>query len=225
MKFKSLIRGRFSGSLSSLRPIILLALPLVNLSQDPHLRFAHIHLSQDGSQSEGFWEKQNLLQPGISSDFRLQGDFLSMCNASFILYSGRVLASLCPCHDYSLEMFTRDKDRLFTLFLWSLPFWRGNRRPAVNSVQPHRRQPTRLLHPWDSPGKNNGVGCHCLLRKRRLGDCKYPTWSLSISCLRIRGSGTWERDWGSAHPGVASLCFPAISDQRALDKPRSGHKT
>ena len=164
MKFKSLIRGRFSGSLSSLRPIILLALPLVNLSQDPHLRFAHIHLSQDGSQSEGFWEKQNSLQPGISSDFRLQGDFLSMCNASFILYSGRVLASLCPCHDYSLEMFTRDKDRLFTLFLWSLPFWRGNRRPAVNSVQPHRRQPTRLLHPWDSPGKNNGVGCHFLLQ-------------------------------------------------------------
>ena len=28
-----------------------------------------------------------------------------------------------------------------------------------NSVQPHRRQPTRLPHPWDSPGKNTGVGC------------------------------------------------------------------
>ena len=25
---------------------------------------------------------------------------------------------------------------------------------------PHRRQPTRLPHPWDSPGKNTGVGCH-----------------------------------------------------------------
>ena len=25
-------------------------------------------------------------------------------------------------------------------------------------------QPTRLPHPWDSPGKNTGVGCHCLLR-------------------------------------------------------------
>ena len=30
-------------------------------------------------------------------------------------------------------------------------------------VQPHRRQPTRLPHPWDSPGKNTGVGCHFLL--------------------------------------------------------------
>ena len=33
-----------------------------------------------------------------------------------------------------------------------------------NSVRPHRRQPTRLPHPWDSPGKNTGVGCHCLLQ-------------------------------------------------------------
>ena len=29
-----------------------------------------------------------------------------------------------------------------------------------DSVRPHRRQPTRLPHPWDSPGKNTGVGCH-----------------------------------------------------------------
>ena len=33
-----------------------------------------------------------------------------------------------------------------------------------DSVWPHRRQPTSLLHPWDSPGKNTGVGCHFLLQ-------------------------------------------------------------
>ena len=33
-----------------------------------------------------------------------------------------------------------------------------------NSVRPHRRQPTRLPSPWDSPGKNTGVGCHFLLQ-------------------------------------------------------------
>ena len=33
-----------------------------------------------------------------------------------------------------------------------------------DSVQPHRRKPTRLLCPWDSPGKNTGVGCHFLLQ-------------------------------------------------------------
>ena len=33
-----------------------------------------------------------------------------------------------------------------------------------NSVRPHRRKPTRLHRPWDSPGKNTGVGCHFLLQ-------------------------------------------------------------
>ena len=33
-----------------------------------------------------------------------------------------------------------------------------------DSVRPYRRQPTRLPHPWDSPGTNTGVGCHFLLQ-------------------------------------------------------------
>ena len=33
-----------------------------------------------------------------------------------------------------------------------------------DSVRPHRRQPTRLCRPWDSPGKNTGVGCRFLLQ-------------------------------------------------------------
>ena len=43
---------------------------------------------------------------------------------------------------------------------------RGPAAAAVRSLQPsstvrpHRWQPTRLPHPWDSPGKNTGVGCH-----------------------------------------------------------------
>ena len=36
------------------------------------------------------------------------------------------------------------------------------------TLQPHRRQPTRLPHPWDSPGKNTGVGCHFLLQSRKV---------------------------------------------------------
>ena len=35
-----------------------------------------------------------------------------------------------------------------------------------DSVRPHRRQPTRLPRPWDSPGKNTGVGCHFLQRMK-----------------------------------------------------------
>ena len=37
-----------------------------------------------------------------------------------------------------------------------------------NSVRTHRGQPTRLLLPWDSPGKNTGVGCHFLLQCRKV---------------------------------------------------------
>ena len=37
-----------------------------------------------------------------------------------------------------------------------------------DSVRPHRRQPTRLRRPWDSPGKNTGVGCHFLLQCMKL---------------------------------------------------------
>ena len=33
-----------------------------------------------------------------------------------------------------------------------------------DSVRPHRQKPTRLPHPWDSPGKDTGVGCHFLLQ-------------------------------------------------------------
>ena len=38
---------------------------------------------------------------------------------------------------------------------------------------PHGLQPTRLLRPWDFPGKSTGVGCHCLLRIHTLGTIKF----------------------------------------------------
>ena len=41
--------------------------------------------------------------------------------------------------------------------------WKGSRSVVSNSLQPHGLQPTRLLRPWDLPGKSTGVGCHCLL--------------------------------------------------------------
>ena len=39
-----------------------------------------------------------------------------------------------------------------------------SRSVLTDSLRPHRRQPTRLRRPWDSPGKNSGVGCHFHLR-------------------------------------------------------------
>ena len=42
--------------------------------------------------------------------------------------------------------------------------WKWSHSVVSDPQWPHRLQPTRLLHPWDFPGKSTGVGCHCLLQ-------------------------------------------------------------
>ena len=51
-----------------------------------------------------------------------------------------------------------------------------------DSVRPHRRQPIRLLHPWDSPGKNTGVDCHFLLQCMKVKSES----EVAQSCLTLR---------------------------------------
>ena len=41
--------------------------------------------------------------------------------------------------------------------------WKWSRSVVSDSSRPRGPQPTRLLRPWDFPGKSTGVGCHCLL--------------------------------------------------------------
>ena len=43
--------------------------------------------------------------------------------------------------------------------------WKWSHSVVSYSSWPHGLQPTRLLRPWDFPGKSTGVGCHCLLQK------------------------------------------------------------
>ena len=47
-----------------------------------------------------------------------------------------------------------------------------------SSPQPHGPQPTRLLWPWNSLGKNTGVGCHFLFQ----GISQLRDWT-HISCI------------------------------------------
>ena len=56
-----------------------------------------------------------------------------------------------------------------------------------DSVWPHRRQPTRLPSPWDSPGKNTGLGCRFLLQFMKVKSesevaQSYPTLSDPMDC-------------------------------------------
>ena len=51
-----------------------------------------------------------------------------------------------------------------------------------DSVRPHRRQPTRLPRPWDSPGKNTGVGCHFLPQGMKVkSESEVPQSCLTLS--------------------------------------------
>ena len=66
-----------------------------------------------------------------------------------------------------------------------------------DSVRPHRQQPTRLPRPWDSPGKNTGVGCHFLLQ-----------------CMKVRSESevsqscpTVSTPWTAAYQAPASIGF------------------
>ena len=101
-----------------------------------------------------------------------------------------------------------------------------------DSVRPQRRQPTRLRRPWDSPGKNTGVGCHFLLQCMKVKserevaqscstlsdpmDCSLPGSSVhGIIQARVL-------EWGAIafSSSVAQSC-PALSDPTDCRPPGS----
>ena len=72
-------------------------------------------------------------------------------------------------------------------------------------MRPHRRQPTRLCHPWDSPGKNTGVGCHCLLHCVKWEVKIVWKWKVKVKSLsRVRLIGT---PWTAAYQAPPSMGF------------------
>ena len=64
-----------------------------------------------------------------------------------------------------------------------------------DSMQPHRRQPNRLPCPWDSPGKNTGVGCHFLLQCMKVKSES----EVSQSCLTLSDPMDCSLPGSSAH--------------------------
>ena len=80
-----------------------------------------------------------------------------------------------------------------------------------NSVRPHRWQPTRLPRPWDSPGKNTGVGCHFLLQCRKAK----REGEVAQSCLTLSDPMDCSPPGSSAHGisqarvlGWGAIAFP-----------------
>ena len=89
-----------------------------------------------------------------------------------------------------------------------------------DSVRPRRQQPTRVPHPWDSPGRNTGVGCRFLLQCVKVkSESKVtqscPTLSDPMDCSLPGSSshGIFQArvlEWGAiAFP--ESYCYPRIN--------------
>ena len=93
-----------------------------------------------------------------------------------------------------------------------------------DSVWPHRRQPTRLPRPWDSPGKNTGVGCHLLLqcmKGKSEGEVAQscPTLPNSMDCSPPGSSarGTFQArvlEWGGPNPTCLVSSWEAMQRDR-----------
>ena len=73
-----------------------------------------------------------------------------------------------------------------------------------DSVRPQRRQPTRLRRPWDSPGKNTGVGCHFLLQCRKVKSER----EVAQSCLTFSDPMDYSLPGSSIH-GIFQACISA----------------
>ena len=63
------------------------------------------------------------------------------------------------------------------------------------TLQPHRWQPTRLPWPWDSPGKNTGVGCHFLLQCMKVKSES----EVAQLCLTLSNPLDWSLPGSSVH--------------------------
>ena len=82
-----------------------------------------------------------------------------------------------------------------------------------DSVQPHRQQLSRLPRPWDSPGKNTGVGCHFLLQCMKVKSEREVAQSCPTLRDPVDGSSA-----GSPVPGILqarTLEWVAISFSNA----------
>ena len=91
-----------------------------------------------------------------------------------------------------------------------------------DSVWPHRLQPTRLPRPWDSPGKNTGVGCHFLLQCMKVKSES----EVSQSCLTLSDPMDCSLPGSSVHgifPGKRTGvgCYYLLQCS-CLENPRDG---
>ena len=85
-----------------------------------------------------------------------------------------------------------------------------------DSVRPHRRQPTRFPRPWDSPGKNTGVGCHFLLQCMKVKSES----EVAQSCPTLSDPMDCSLPGSSAHGIFQARVLEWVAIAFSNDKPR-----
>ena len=88
--------------------------------------------------------------------------------------------------------------------------WKWSRSVMPDPQRPHGLQPTRLPWPWDFPGKNTGVGFHCLL-------CLFPTTMQLIQnqpymsmCRKLLSKVNWKALWITLNKQFLDLLYSSI---------------
>ena len=79
--------------------------------------------------------------------------------------------------------------------------WKWSHSVVSDSKRSHGLQPTRLLCPWDFPGKSTGVGCHCLLHKWNyiqviLWNQKIRKYCFNLQAMEANTGGNWHGSKG-----------------------------
>ena len=90
-----------------------------------------------------------------------------------------------------------------------------------DSVQPQRQQPTRLPSPWDSPGKNTGVGCHFLLQCMKVKSESEVAQSCPTLCNPMDCSLSGSSIRGIFQARVLEWGAIAFSDKRVQSRANS----
>ena len=103
--------------------------------------------------------------------------------------------------------------------------WKGSCSVVSDSSRPHRLQPTRLLHPWEFPGKSTGVGCHCLLRDQPRQHIKKQRHYFANRGPSSQGYGfscgyvwMWELDYKESW-ALINWCFWTVVLEKTLESP------
>ena len=97
--------------------------------------------------------------------FCIRTRYFSKTLSSLLIYLGSVISYLITMDWTSIKQTKNSSGNVLRSHKKDIASYEKWSRSVVsNSPQPHGLQPTRLLHPWDFPGKSTGVGCHFLLQ-------------------------------------------------------------